>query len=137
MASTSVLPSKYYAHSSFDQVLTCTHTKDGDLRNVSSSKVVIMQCIIVVTHQICGGTRTMNIERNCASRESGMKKQKIMFSTRDGKNGWSSELPWFSVACQFQILYILRVNFPFSEVFACIIFQTRVYLSKTCLQNKQ
>lgn len=62
--------------------------------------------------------------------ERGMKKQRIMFSTRDGKNGWSSELPWFSMAFQFQTLYILRVNFPFSEVFECIILQTKesIYL---------
>lgn len=115
-ASTSLHPSKSYAHPSFDQLLICSYTREGVLRNVPSSKVVIMQCITVVTHQSCGEIRAMNMERNCANRERGMKKQRIMFSTRDGKNGWSSELPWFPMAYQFQTLYILRLNFPFWSI---------------------
>ena len=70
MASTLLPPSK--SHASFFFIFLFSNS--SSLRNVkaSLSKVPIMQCSTVVTHQRCEGAKTMNKERNQANREREM-----------------------------------------------------------------
>lgn len=63
-----------------------------------------------------------------------MKRQRLMFPERNGKNGWFSDSPWFSKTCQFPILYIL--NFPFPEVFECLFLQQKNPVSKIKLDKQ-
>ena len=96
----------------------------------------LLTCNVVwCSHRNCEEARTLSVGQQ-GGREciTFMKKQKLMFPKKDGKNGWSSDPKL--VSFRFCILELTSLFLKNLNTLSCKQTNKNTYLSKTCLQNK-